>query len=413
MPYPNEHACRLRDPNDFRNGDNDWGRTERKHNGKAYDVISGRLKTTGKWEDQAYRYPKETWTATEARDHCKSHKGILFEPATGTNAACETCNAESCAAPTQAGSTEPLRQPRLLDIMSSAWAIVPSYLEEIQDIYAVHLKGEKINLRAVEAAIGKPLDNKPKPYQTTDGVAIIPIEGVISRKMNMLTAISGGVSTQLLERDISAALSDPEVASIILYIDSPGGEAVGIQNLARLVHAGLSKKPIVAYTDGMMASAAMWIGAAASRTYISGNDTQVGSIGVVARHMDVSRREEQLGLKTTEIVAGKYKRVASQYGPLTEEGRQSIQDVVDHFYVLFTNDVAAFRSHKGLSTDALDKWAEGRVFIGTAGIKAGLVDGVSTLGRLMALYGPKKNSPKTIRAMVAERKARLRAETEV
>ena len=277
--------------------------------------------------------------------------------------------------------TEPLHNSRLLDIMNAPWAILPAYLEEIQSIYLTHLRGEKINLKAVEAAIGKPLANDPKPYDVTDGLATINIEGVIARKMNMLTAISGGMSTQAIARDFSAALNDRDVHCILLYLDTPGGEAMGIQDLARMIYDGRSKKPIIAFTDGLMASAGYWIAAAAHKAYISGNDTQVGSIGVVANHIDVSKMEEMRGVKTTEIYAGKYKRIASQYGPLSEEGRQTIQDRVDQLYSMFTDDVTLYRPN--LSTDTLETWADGKIFMGASAKKAGLVDGVSTRQRLM------------------------------
>lgn len=83
MPYPSEHACRLREPSDFQ--DNSFKRVngERKHNGKAYDVIFGKLKTDGSWAEQAYRYPKDSWKVDDARAHCTSHKGKSFEPASG------------------------------------------------------------------------------------------------------------------------------------------------------------------------------------------------------------------------------------------------------------------------------------------------------------------------------------------
>ncbi|MFA5208495.1 MAG: hypothetical protein WC428_07680 [Candidatus Paceibacterota bacterium] len=77
-PYPNEHACRLRQPNG-----NDTRREngEREHDGKKYDVIYQK-KDDASWEEQAYRYPREVWTAESAHAHCKQHNGILFEPAT-------------------------------------------------------------------------------------------------------------------------------------------------------------------------------------------------------------------------------------------------------------------------------------------------------------------------------------------
>lgn len=81
-PYPNEHACRLREPGEFE--PNSFRRVSRDHNGKSYDVIMGKLKGETTMTEQAYRYPKDTWTTAEARAHCKSHDGISFEPASTT-----------------------------------------------------------------------------------------------------------------------------------------------------------------------------------------------------------------------------------------------------------------------------------------------------------------------------------------
>ncbi len=78
-PYPNEHACRLRDPGDFQS--ESFRRVSREHDGKTYGVIMGRLTDETTMTEQAYRYPKDDWTAAEARTHCRSHDGT-FEAAT-------------------------------------------------------------------------------------------------------------------------------------------------------------------------------------------------------------------------------------------------------------------------------------------------------------------------------------------
>lgn len=78
-PYPNEHACRLVDPSKLII----VGSGERDHEGKKYRVIFGRPKDDGGTVEQAYRYPKDTWTVEQARVHCQDHKGIEFSPATG------------------------------------------------------------------------------------------------------------------------------------------------------------------------------------------------------------------------------------------------------------------------------------------------------------------------------------------
>lgn len=271
---------------------------------------------------------------------------------------------------------------KILDVITAPWAIQPAKLLEIQGIYATHLRGDKIDIKGVEAALGRPLNNQALGYEVTDGVAVLPINGVISKRMNLMAQISGGTSTELAGRDLTAAMNDPAVNAIILQIDSPGGTVDGTETLANIVRAAKSTKPVVALADGMMASAAYWIGSAADAIYMTDNVTQVGSIGVVATHTDISAAEQSRGVKTTEITAGKFKRVASQYGALSESGRQTIQDQVDYLYSVFVQTVA---DNRGVSVDTvLENMADGRVFIGQQAIDAGLVDGVSTRDALIA-----------------------------
>jgi len=280
---------------------------------------------------------------------------------------------------------------KLLDIITSPWLILPEKLVEIQEIYITHLRGEKIDIAAIEASMGRPLKNEEKPYEVENGVAKIFIDGVIAKRMNMFQRISGGVSSQLVARDFRQALKDDDVECIMLCIDSPGGDVDGTQELASEIYQARGQKPIITFSDGMMASAAYYIGAAADKIFISGDNVKVGSIGVVARHVDVSKADEKMGVKRTEIVAGKYKRIASELGPLTESGRQSIQDAVDHIYEVFVGDISKFRE---LSPEPVKDgkeqvipWAEGKVFFGKKAIAAGLVDGVSTMERLIGIYG--------------------------
>lgn len=270
---------------------------------------------------------------------------------------------------------------KMLDVLTSPWAIEPAKLLEIQAIYATHLRGDKIDIAAVEQRLGRSLDNQAKRYEIIDGVAVLPIEGVMAKRANLFSQISGGVSTQLVQRDLQDAVNDPAVHSIILSIDSPGGTVDGTESLAAAVRAAREKKPVVALASGTMASAAYWAGSAAEKLYITEGTTQVGSIGVVATHMDVSKAEEQRGVKTTEVFAGKFKRINSQYGPLTDAGRATMQEQVDYTYSLFVQAVA---SQRGVSVEkVLSDMADGRVFMGQQAIDAGLVDGMSTLSALV------------------------------
>jgi ClpP class serine protease len=131
----------------------------------------------------------------------------------------------------------------------------------------------------------------------------------------------------------------------------------------------------------MAASAAYWIASAADRVFIKDETTMVGSIGVVATHIDQSQADAKEGITVTEITAGKFKRIDSQHAPLSAEGQAMIQDRVDSLCNVFVSDVAR---NRGASVDVvLRDMADGRVFIGLDALERGLVDGVSTMDNLL------------------------------
>jgi signal peptide peptidase SppA len=269
----------------------------------------------------------------------------------------------------------------VLEVINGPWAILPSKLRQIQSIYAAHVRGDKIDIGAIEAALGKPLNNERQDYEVAGGVAILPIEGVLAPKVNMLTRISGGTSMQMIEGDLARATADESVYSIILAISSPGGTVQGTQELACAVRAAAEKKPVVALASGMMASSAYWIGSAADSIYISADTVQVGSIGVAMTHADHSQEQERAGVTITDVYAGKWKRITSENKPLSDEGRETLQAMVDELYRVFVEAVA---DNRGVSVDVvLKNMADGRVFIGRKAIDAGLVDGATTLSGLI------------------------------
>jgi signal peptide peptidase SppA len=253
-------------------------------------------------------------------------------------------------------------------------------LREIYRIYDAHVEGKEIDFAAIEAQIGKPLGRTPTDedlgYYIQNGVAVVPIDGVISKKMTFFKKVSGGASVETVTDAFKTALDDPMARAILLKVDSPGGSIDGIFELAAAVFAARDVKPIVSLAYGTMASAAYLIGSAASAVYASDKATAVGSIGVVYAHRDKSALDAKAGVITTEIYRGKYKRLVTD-GPLTEEGRAHIEAQVDYFYSLFVNEVAQFRGCtpeqvlSSMSTDVND------LFIGEQAIEAGLIDGIA------------------------------------
>lgn len=278
----------------------------------------------------------------------------------------------------------------VLDILNSPWAITPEKLTEMCAIYAAHRNGESANLKAIEVALGKPLGpGGAKAYEVLDGVAVLPLEGILSKRMGLFGQISGGQSYQSFQSELQQALDDPTVSAIILQIDSPGGAVDGAQQAADAVFAARSVKPICALVDGQMCSAAYWVGSSASKVYIGSDVDVVGSIGVVTQHVDTSAAEYMQGIKVTDITAGKYKRIASQHSPLSPEGRGAIQDQLDHVYGVFVDAVA--RNRSVAADTVVNKMADGRVFRGQQAIAAGLVDGKIALPALIKqLRGQKR-----------------------
>lgn len=282
---------------------------------------------------------------------------------------------------------------RLADLVQGYWAITSDMHDEIRSIYDTHMRGEKIDIKAVEARIGRPLaGGERQPYTVQDGVAIIGMQGVMAPKANLMMQISGGTSAQLLRQDIQAAQADPKVKAGILYGDTPGGNVLGIAEAAQAWKAFADAKPAITYSDGMLASAGYWVGSAAPAIYVSGPMVNVGSIGVRTEHVDVSMAQARDGVKRTIIAAGRYK--AAGDGPLDPKTLEYKQAQVDYLYSLFVDWTAQMR---GASVDkVLADMADGRIFIGEQAVSAGLVDGVASLEQLVQALASKPASVTTL-----------------
>lgn len=267
----------------------------------------------------------------------------------------------------------------LIDFLSSPWAILPDRLLELQAIYATHLRGDKIDLEAIEARLGRPLANEQQEYRMEQGgIAVLPISGVIANKANMFTRISGGASAQLLQQQIASMRADSRVRGAVLDLDTPGGSVFGIPALAAEIRALAAEKPVASVSTGMMASAGYWLGSAANAIYLSGETDFMGSIGVVATHNYNPRKPGEV---VTEITAGRYKSIATDNAPLSKEGRAYLQGQVDELYRAFVQTVADHR--QVTADDVLEHMADGRVFVGRQALDAGLADGIMSLDDLV------------------------------
>jgi signal peptide peptidase SppA len=214
-----------------------------------------------------------------------------------------------------------------------------------------------------------------------EGVAIIPVLGSLVNRGAWIDARSGVTSYEGVAAQIRDAATDTAISSILLDIDSPGGEATGMFGLAATIREVRKKKRIVAVVNDMAASAAYGIASAADEIVISPTSI-VGSIGVIMIHLDRSGELAASGIKPTLIYAGDHKVDGNPFGPLSKEVAADIQRDVMTFYDRFTETVAAGRGSR-LSTSAARE-TKARTFIGTDAIKVGLADRVASFDHVLA-----------------------------
>lgn len=269
-------------------------------------------------------------------------------------------------------------------IAGEPWAITETALHTILEIAA----RENESPQAVAAKLGRNLQNT---YSVTerDGVAIIPVTGPLFRYANLFTMISGASSYELIARDFTTALENPQIKGIILDIDSPGGEVNGVSELSNMVFAARGKKPVVAYASGDAASGAYWIASAADEIVVS-ETSALGSIGVVGMYQGKSGKSGKLA-EAVEIVSSQspHKRL----DPTTDDGRSRLQIRIDSMADVFIETIA--RNRNVSAENVQNHYGGGDVMIGAKAVSAGLADRVGSLEGLIAELSSPKKSPHT------------------
>jgi signal peptide peptidase SppA len=257
-------------------------------------------------------------------------------------------------------------------IANEPWAISEMGL---QLVVAVATKDDffaQVREKALAALDGAPLKNTRETTMRGD-VAVIPVTGPLFRHANLMTDLSGATSYAALRKDLETALNDSSVKSIVLDIDSPGGEAKGVSELAGAIMAARAKKPIKAYVGGMAASAAYWL-ASATDEIIAADTAQLGSIGVIAVYPKGEIDDE------IEIVSSQspYKNAK----PSTDIGKQKIQARIDALAEVFIGAVAAGR--KVSTATVMKSFGQGDLLVGKHAVGAGMADRIGNFESLVS-----------------------------
>jgi signal peptide peptidase SppA len=286
-------------------------------------------------------------------------------------------------------------------VASTPWAILPEKLHEILAVLAFRASGHGFTDEDIAARISAAKTDTREKVQAInaqlaaagDGggrgkaVAVVPLRGIIAHRAGGMDDMSGGASAERFTATFRAAVNDPQVGTILLDVDSPGGTVPGVMEAADAVFEAREQKRIVAVANSVMASAAYWIASQAHELIAipSALDRSIGSIGVFTAHQDLSAHLEKEGVKVTLIKAGTHKTDFNPFEPLSEELKAELQAMVDATYGHFVKAVARGR---GVSVSDVKKgYGEGRALSAPDAKAAGLIDRIdtmeATIGRLI------------------------------
>lgn len=248
------------------------------------------------------------------------------------------------------------------------WLITRDALENIALI--AQRMHDRTDFDALLAKSDGKLENT-QSVQMRGSTAVVNLRGPIFRYANLFTDMSGATSIERVSADFAQAVDNPAVQSIVLNIDSPGGQVNGIGEFAGMVHT--AEKPVVAYVGDMAASAAYWIAAAAD-SVVMAETALAGSIGAV---MTAQVGEDDGSIEIVSSQSPK-KRMSLH----SEEGRAEAQSVVDKRAQVFIEHVADFR---GVSVETvLSDFGQGGILVGSDAVAAGLADSLGSLESVIA-----------------------------
>ena len=216
---------------------------------------------------------------------------------------------------------------------------------------------------------------------TDSGIAVVPVLGPLVSRGDWLTALFGATDYGAIGSAVAAALAEPSARAVLIEIDSPGGEVGGLFDLVDRL-ASLrdeADKPLWAVAHEGALSAGFAIASVADRLYVT-RTAEVGSVGVVAIHVDESAADAMAGHKWTLIHAGQKKVDGNPHEPLSAEAHADIQADVDALHDEF---IALIARNRNMSPDAV-RATQAAIYRGQRGIDIGFADRLGNVDQALA-----------------------------
>jgi signal peptide peptidase SppA len=274
----------------------------------------------------------------------------------------------------------------------SVWAITPEGFAA----FVSEMNGSRFALKAYATlkptTLGK---NQSK-------VTVIPVKGVLTNDCSWCGTTYGSIADAA-----EKAAADPTVKRIVLAVDSPGGEVVGLPETASALQQAARQKPVHAMVEGMAASAGYWLASQASDITVTPSG-EVGSVGVRMMHTDMSAALDDAGIKVTELFSGNYKTEWSPFKPLTDDAQDDMQKRLDAVHGNFIRAVGQGRGRRATAHISKARFGEGRMFDARDAVGHGLADSVQSAHDFYRALAQAKEGVDT--SSVKRLRARLEAE---
>jgi ClpP class serine protease len=290
----------------------------------------------------------------------------------------------------------------LLQLAKGIWFIEPAYAEAYKPVVSAIMRGQKVDFSALMPNNWKNDDdddstelkkerfqylvNASSPFSFSrytklddaprGSVAVTPVKGAV-----MKNDYCGSPGTQTLRQWMQQADEHPNISAHILYIDSPGGSADGTMDFSEAIKS--LNKPVVAFSDGLMASAAYWIGSSARHIMASNTLNEIGSIGTYMTLTDWRGYDEKMGIKEIPVYATKSTEKNIEFRQAIDGNVEPLRkNLIDPFNEAFLASVTRNRRGKGLNKEMTLK---GQLHLTAQALEYGLIDSVGTFNDAIVL----------------------------
>ena len=248
-------------------------------------------------------------------------------------------------------------------VYGEPWAILPDVHRSIRAAVEAKLRGDTPS--PIQGIIEEPDEADPVD---DEGVAIIPVHGIIGKHLSSLEMLCGGCDLDAVCRDIEMATEDDGIEIVGFDFRSPGGTVTGTPEAADAIAELAKLKTVFAFTDDCCCSAAYWM-ASQCPTIFTSRSAVVGSIGVIAVYADESRALANQGIGINEFRSGRFKGMGASYRQMTDEEKAMLGARVEKIGSEFRAVVA---SSRGIKPEDM----EGQWFDGATSAEKGFADEV-------------------------------------